>query len=299
MSLPLNALRAFAAVYETGGIRPAGRKLNVAHSAIAKHLRELELLVGQPLLERAEGSRSLQFTATGEQLGERALKSLGELEKAWLSAKETKRSNEVVISAAPSFAALWLLPRLPSLAEAYPEIQVSVLAEQRRRDPTDEGSDLAIRMGRLRDGEKGALLMDETLAPVTSPNLLREKWGQRWEGRDAQDLNALPLLHDRDPQAGWDLWNDSYGRGKLDLSRGPRFSSSDLVLRAAKQGQGVALARLRLAADDLASGALVFLFKQEKLELPDAYWLIESSRSNNRNCRAVERVKEWLFRANE
>ena len=40
--LPLNALRTFAAVYETGGVRPASRALNVAHSSVSRHLRELE-----------------------------------------------------------------------------------------------------------------------------------------------------------------------------------------------------------------------------------------------------------------
>ena len=44
--LPLSALRAFAAVFETGGVRPAARALQVTHSAVSRHVRELEAKAG-------------------------------------------------------------------------------------------------------------------------------------------------------------------------------------------------------------------------------------------------------------
>jgi len=47
--LPLSALRAFAAVYEAGGVRPAARALQVTHSSVSRHLHELEAWLGVAL----------------------------------------------------------------------------------------------------------------------------------------------------------------------------------------------------------------------------------------------------------
>src|SRR5258708_37326435 len=84
--------------------------------------------------------------------------------------------------------------------------------------------------------------------------------------------SGLRLLHDRDPHASWEAWRRAYGPPALDVRRGPRFTSSDLVLRAAAQGQGVALARHRLAQDDLATGALLRPVAGRSVDLGPAYW---------------------------
>ncbi|MER0240225.1 LysR substrate-binding domain-containing protein [Fulvimarina sp. MAC8] len=294
--LPLNSLRAFAAVHLAGGIRPAGRALGVSHSSVARHVAELEALVGAPLVERDDGARALAFTPLGERLGQEAAKSLGALDRTWSAAREQRSANAVTISAAPSFAALWLLSRLPRLAEAHPRIEVSVLAEQRLRAPEEEGSDLSIRMGRPRKGERAIALMDDGLVPVASSRLLAKaraaRGGPTGGATVATLLRDLPLLHDRDPNAGWSMWTERHGPGDADLASGSRFSSSDLVLRAAKQGQGVALARLRLAEDDLASGTLERL-SDETVLLPNAYWIVLRDEGTNRA--SIRAVRDWLI----
>lgn len=293
--LPLNALRAFVAVHRTGGIRPAGRLLGVAHSAVARHLRDLEALLGTPLIEPERDGRTLVFTAAGERLGTTASAALGKIDQTWGDLRERRSTNAVTISATPSFAALWLLPRLGRLAEALPGIEVSVLAEHRVRDPADEGSDLSIRMGRIRSGETGEPLMDDALTPVAAPRRLAQaraaRGGPTGNGHPAALLHDLPLLHDRDPNAGWALWAQHHCALNRDLDRRPRFASSDLVLRAAKLGQGVALARLRLANDDLRSGALERL-SEASVMMPDAYWLI--GRTDRQERARVQAVRAWL-----
>lgn len=298
--LPLNALRAFVAVYRTGGIRPAGRALGVAHSAVARHLRELENMLGAPLIERERDSRALAFTATGEALGRTASETFGSLDLAWTEAQERRPANAVTISAAPSVAALWLLPRLARLAEALPSVEVSVLSEQRVRDPSEEGSDLSIRMGRPRLGERAEALMDDVLTPLAAPTLLMRaraaRGGPTGDGRVMTLLHDLPLLHDRDPNAGWLQWIEQHGPADLDVARGPRFASSDLLLRAAKLGQGVALGRLRLAEDDFRAGALERLSEAEVI-LPNAYWLI--ARVDRAERSSVQAVRRWLMAEGE
>lgn len=294
--LPLNALRAFAAVHLAGGIRPAGRALGVSHSSVARHVAELEAHVGAPLIDRGSEGRALAFTPLGERLGQAASKTLGSLDRTWTAARERRLANAVTISAAPSFAVLWLLPRLPRLAEAHPRIEVSVLAEQRVRAPSEEGSDLSVRMGRPRRGERAVPFMDDALTPVASPRLLARARAGRSRSPGGASVAALlrdlPLLHDRDPNAGWSAWTEHHGPAGPGLAQGPRFSSSDLVLRAAKQGQGVALARLRLAEDDIGTGALERL-SDDVVALPDAFWIVMGDEGEGRA--SVRAVRDWLM----
>jgi LysR family glycine cleavage system transcriptional activator len=79
----------------------------------------------------------------------------------------------------------------------------------------------------------------------------------------------------------------------LNLQRGPRFASSDLLLRAAAQGQGVALARHRLAVDDVAAGPLVRPFGERMLRIENAYWVVRTDRAPRH---AVATVIAWLER---
>jgi LysR family glycine cleavage system transcriptional activator len=107
----------------------------------------------------------------------------------------------------------------------------------------------------------------------------------------------MRLLHDRDPNTSWQLWRQKYGPAALDVRRGPRFASSDLLLRAAAQGLGVALARDRLAQEELASGALVRPFETRAIDLGVAYWIVRPRGSAPRE--AVKILVAWLRREAE
>ncbi len=287
--LPLNSLKAFVAVYESGGIRPAARQLGVAHSSVSRHLRELEKWLGIDLFERHEGTRALAFSPQGEALGRAGGESLKTLALAVKAIRETPRRNSVVLSTTPSVASLWLLPRLPSFQKAYPGIELSVTAEQKLIDPSDNRADLAIRMG---NGPWPRLicdpLMDDELYPVLSPTL----WKKAGKPTKPEELKHLPLLHDRDPNTPWTLWLAAHSGLDMDTNTGPRFSSSDLVLRAATQGLGVCLARGRLAADEIASGGLIKPFGDRHITLANAYWIVRSPYAPENT--AVRPVTTWL-----
>jgi LysR family transcriptional regulator, glycine cleavage system transcriptional activator len=271
MRLPLNSLRVFATVYAEGGIRRAARKLGIAHSSVSRHLTELDAWLGVTLINDYGGRRGISFTPPGEALGRAMLASLREIERAVASLRESKSARSVTISAAPSFAARWLLPRLPRLEQSNPHLEVSVVVDQRIEDLEAGRIDLAVRMGRGPWPDvRCEALMDDMLYPVMSPALFEAS------GRPSQpaDLLGMRLLHDRDPHASWQAWKQAHGPDLLDVLAGPRFTSSDLVLRAAMQGQGVALARHRLAFDEVASGALVRPIKGVGVALGPAYWIV-------------------------
>jgi LysR family transcriptional regulator, glycine cleavage system transcriptional activator len=289
--LPLHALRAFASVYLHGGVRAAARELRIAHSSVSRHLAELERWLGVKLTRPGVDRRRLAFTPQGEALGKTTLASLGEIAQAAAALREARSSQSVTISAAASFAVRWLLPRLPAFEQAFPRLEISVVVERRLDDPESGGIDLAIRMGRGPWADvRCEPLMDDALYPVMSPAY----WKKSGRPREPGDLAGLRLLHDRDPHASWEAWRRAHGPASLDVRRGPRFTSSDLVLRAAAQGQGVALARHRLAQDDLATGALLRPIARRSVDLGSSYWLVTRHQGPDRP--AVATVVAWLRR---
>jgi LysR family glycine cleavage system transcriptional activator len=93
--------------------------------------------------------------------------------------------------------------------------------------------------------------------PVCSPRLSRSL-------RSPADLRAQVLLHDevRAAHGGWAEWLRAAGVPGVDARRGIIFTDAHLMLQAAADGQGVALARSALAAGDLAAGRLVRPFEE-------------------------------------
>jgi LysR family transcriptional regulator, glycine cleavage system transcriptional activator len=269
--LPLIALRAFASVYAHGGVRPAARELGIAHSSVSRHLTELQRWLGVELVRAGGGRRPLAFTAQGETLGKAATSALGDLAQAVSAVRESRSARSVTVATAPSFAVRWLLPRLPDFERAFPRLELSVLVDRRREEPEAGVVDFAVRIGAGPwPGLRCEPLLDDLLYPVMSPSY----WQRAGRPRDPARLSRLRLLHDRDPHASWQAWRRTHGPPSLDVSKGPRFTSSDLVLRAAAQGQGVALARHRLAADDVAAGVLVRPFGERSVEIGPSYWLV-------------------------
>lgn len=269
--LPLNALRAFALAIQHGGVRAAARELGISHSAVSRHIAELERWLGVSLFERGNGTRGLVVTAQGRQLAAVASQSFADLARATGAVREQRSAHAVTISTTPSFAARWLLPRLPALERAHPRLEVSVVVDQRLDDPHASTSDFAIRTGQGPWPDVDAEpLMGDALYPVMSA----AAWEAAGQPSRPEALRELRLLHDRDAGTSWQRWRQQVGPPDLDVRAGPRFASSDLVLRAAASGLGVALARHRLAADDVATGALVRPFGDRHIAIENAYWIV-------------------------
>ena len=289
--IPLNALRAFALTVRHGGVRSAARELSVSHSAISRHIGELERWLGAPLIERGASTRGLLVTAQGDRLATAALDALRDIGLAVDAVRELRPAHAVAISTTPSFAARWLLQRLPALERAHPRLEVSLHVDQRLDDPHASTSDFAIRSGRGPWPDVIAEpLMGDALYPVMSPAF----WEAAGRPTDSGALRGLRLLHDRDASASWQLWREAFGPADLDVRSGPRLASSDLLLRAAAQGMGVALARHRLVQDDLASGLLVRPFGEHHIALEASYWVVTPQRTHVRD--AARTVIAWLRR---
>ena len=288
-ALPLNALRALAAVYSHGGVRAAADELGIAHSSVSRHLAELEALMHVTLRDPDARPRTFALTPQGAALGQAALSAMQILQRALETSLEAKAHRSVTVSTTPSFAARWLLPRLGDFEARHGSIQVSVVVEQKMENLAAADIDLAIRMGQGPwKGMDCEPLMDDLLYPVMSPKY----FAASKKPRVPKQLKGLRLLHDRDPNAAWNAWRAAQGPPDLDVRSGPRYTSSELVLRAAALSQGVALARHRLVGNEIESGALLRPFPDRFITLPDAYWIVMPFRSRNRS--EVAKLATWL-----
>ncbi len=140
--------------------------------------------------------------------------------------------------------------------------------EQNRTDFQTSRVDLALRMGAGPWPDLHCIpLMSDRLIAVASPNLVPEAL------TCAEQLAEYDLLHDQDPSAQWLRLFTENQLALVDLSKGMRLSSSDLLLSSAIHAQGVALVSERLAHDDIAQGKLIRVLK-ESVELGSYYWLV-------------------------
>ena len=279
---PLGAVRAFEAAARLGSIVTAAAELGVTHGAVSRQVKALESWLSAPLFERRAGR--LELTETGESYATAVAGSLDLLDVATREAMARSQERVVRINTTASFAARWLVLRLPRFRQRHPGIDIWISEAQTLVEPRPGGAcDVAIRTGPGPHGPgvKAEPLMDERLFPVCAPALEKGLSQPR-------DLKGVTILHDEDPRAEWSKWLVAVGLDGTAFQHGPRFANSSLLLQAAVDGQGVALARERFAAADLTAGRLVRPFA-EAVSIGTAYWLIlpkrgELSRSARTFC---------------
>jgi LysR family glycine cleavage system transcriptional activator len=180
---------------------------------------------------------------------------------------QRQTSGVLTVSTSPDFAAKWLVHRLGRFAEAWPDIDLRVSATTHHVDFAREEVDVAVRHG---DGKWPGLdavrLCSERLFPVCSPKLLS---GDRIA--TAAHLLRFPLLRLEDWKT-WTRWFDAAGVTDP-VAHGPVLNRASMLIDAAVDGQGIALARTALAAWDLINGRLVRP-TDISLLMSNTYWIV-------------------------
>ena len=303
---PLNALKAFESAARHMSLKRAAQELSVTPAAISHQVKALEDYLGVKLFRRL--NRALELTAAARAALPKLRDGFDSLAQAVAAMRPQTDSGQVTVSAAPSFATRWLMPRLHRFFASHPEIDVRVSARMRlvtrggqnsvaERTTIDnwlEESDLAILYGH---GDYPGVRVDKllalTIAPICSPRLVQ---GEN-PLRQPQDLSHHTLLHDDtgtlyDGIAFWDVWLRAAGVSDVDASRGSHFSHAVLALEAASDALGVVATFPLLAAAGLAAGRLILPFELQ-VPLQSAYYLVCSETAELRP--AVAAFRDWLL----
>jgi DNA-binding transcriptional LysR family regulator len=302
-------LRAFEAVARHLNFRAAGEELSLTQSAVSRQIQALEDEVGTALFLRH--TRAVELTSAGTQLLRATGVALERVDAAVRQIRQSAGRKSVAITTWASFASMWLIPRLEAFQREHPDIDIRIDASDATVDLATADVDLALRYVVPQAAPPGAIrLFGEQLTPVASPWLLKEHRLDRVE-----DLAKMTLIEAGDAHRTrhlewltWQRWLDQFGhtappgkatRGakaavphKLTPQRWLYFNYAHQIVQAALTGQGVALARLPLVAESLASGALVEPLPHTRMDSPLAYWLMVAPRSTLRP--EVKAFCDWL-----
>jgi LysR family glycine cleavage system transcriptional activator len=288
---PLNAIRAFEAAGRHLSFTAAADELAVTPAAISHQIKTLESYFGVRLFERL--TRRLVLTSDGRSYLPVVSQAFDRLAEASVRLSDRGVRGLIRVSTMPSFAARWLVPRLAGFRRLHPEVDVDVHASTEKVDLWAGEFDLAIRYGGGRwDGLKSELLLREDVFPVCSPALLDGDHPLR----HPSDLRFHTLIHDgapgsSEPWLGWAAWAGFLGIDGIDVSRGPRYNDSNLIMQAVLAGEGVAIGRTVILGNDLAAGRVVRPFPHSRRAEFSFYVLYAPGAADRAKVRAFT---DWI-----
>lgn len=250
---PLSALRAFAALAETGSFSRAGDALNVSHAAVSQQVRALEERLGVLLVVRG-GPRG-RLTAEGERLAQALEGAFRGIAQAVDELTGADAGRPLQVTTTSAFAANWLMPRLSEFRHLHPDVELMLNPTSQIVELTPGGVDAAIRFGKGDwRGHDSELLVATSMVLVGAVSLLADR-----TIREPSDILELPWLQELGTS---EMSNWLRDRGVI----APRKESvihlpGHLVLEGVRNGDGVSLASRVVLERELASGRIVALFE--------------------------------------
>ncbi|MBP2315809.1 LysR family transcriptional regulator [Azospirillum soli] len=250
----LDDMLAFIKVVDSKSFTAAAERLNLSKSVVSRRIAELENRLGARLLNRT--TRKLSLTEVGQAYYDRCTRILADLEEAEQAVADLHAAprGRLRVNAPVSFGILHLAPAVAEFLERYPSIEIEMDLNDRYVDLIDEGYDLAVRIGRLRDSS----LIAKRLAPnrqvvCASPAYL-EKHGTPQTPEELSNHNCL--IYTNVPTA--EQWQFRVGdqTRNVRVSGSLRANNGDLLREAAIAGVGIIVMPTFLCGDALAKGEL-------------------------------------------
>ncbi|MDB5654874.1 MAG: hypothetical protein JWQ94_2487 [Tardiphaga sp.] len=263
---PLNPLHVFDVAARLLSFTRAATELRVTQPAISRQINTLEGFLGVRLFERDK--HGLRLTSEGEQFQRQIAPAFQIIANATTSLMSTGKAEPLKIRVYTTFAAKWLIQRLPSFYVAYPQIRLNISNVVAPIDFEKDKVDLAIQFGTGHwPNVDCELLFKDLIQPVCSPKLLA---AHRLVELD--DLKKVQLLHSHYRRADWPDWLMAVNRPDLLTDVGVSFPSSVLTYHAAAEGVGVAMGQLHLLRNEIRDGTLIPLF-DAPFERPLAHYV--------------------------
>lgn len=147
----LERMRSFVRVAERGSLSAVARELGIGQSTVTRHLRELEVAVGVPLLSRT--TRRVTLTDEGSRYYAHSVQVLRLVEQAGDDARGArgKPAGRIRISSTAAFGVLHVSRLVFAFQDLYPDISIDLNLTDERIDLVREGVDIALRLGPLTD----------------------------------------------------------------------------------------------------------------------------------------------------
>ena len=252
---PLSQLRAFAAFAEAPSLEQAGAAIGVTHAAISQQIRALEAHLGLPLVER--GGRKLALSPEGRQLADALAAGFGQMAATIASLTGADRNAPLRITTTPTFAAGWLMPRLSDFRARHPGIDLAIDPSSDNRE-IGRDADVGIRYGNGHwPGLEAQLILQSSIVVVAAPALVSGIGPV-----DLDHLAGLPWLQElgtSEVTAFMEAQGIARREGAAILSM-----PGNLMMDAARDGQGVAVIARAFVERDIQAGRLRLLMEDDE-----------------------------------
>ncbi|WP_034410523.1 LysR substrate-binding domain-containing protein [Derxia gummosa] len=274
--ISLANLRGFEAAARLLSFTLAGEELHLTQSSMSRQIQALEEEIGRPLFVRRV--RELELTLAGQKLHRVVRAALGELDRCVAEIRGEAERQRVSLTTWPSFASLWLVPRLSAFARLHPGIDLRIDSGDSVLDMVAEELDLAIRYCRDDQAPRNAIrLLDEELTPAISPALLERVGGLATPA----DLARCTLLvlddgFQSSVENAWERWLELAGVPALQPAGRLLFNFVDQSMVAAVRGQGVVLGKSQFLRDYVERGELLMPFADVRLPSRYGVYLVVS-----------------------
>ncbi|WP_347310766.1 LysR substrate-binding domain-containing protein [Defluviimonas sp. SAOS-178_SWC] len=266
----------------------AAEELNVSRVAVSQQIKALESYLGVILFRRE--NRALSFTQVGQRYHYEIAAALERAAGATTDIVRKPDNKILVVTATTGFATYWLMPRIGTFRQQYPEIDLRFVVSDRYLDIAEESIDIAIRYGAPPAANVNyEYLQEEVIAPTCAADFITP-------GRILcpEDLEAFPLIHldgPYDQQTRWQNWFEVNGRKGFRLKGGITVNTYTNLVQAVLDGQGFALIGTPLMETFLSSGKLVQPVLAKPIKRRSFYLAIPTTR---RPTLAAEAFISWI-----
>ncbi|KIC38121.1 transcriptional regulator [Ruegeria sp. ANG-R] len=283
----LRALQAFDETATQSSLTKAADVLHVTHGAISRQIKLLELHLGVALFHRRPNG--VELTKAGERLHQSTRGAFSTLQLGVSEVRRLHHRQSLTVSLSTSLALKWLVPLLNSFQQEHPGIALLLDTNDAFADFDTSEVDVALRFGKPGwDGLYHEQVRQEELVVVAAPSFVE----RIRLPMHAEDVASLPLLHDAF-NVGWESWAAQVGLSADRInSQSIKYVDSAVLLEAAIDGQGVALARHLLAERDLKLGRLVRL-DESRVPLDRGLYFV--CRPGDQEQVTVRIFKKWLM----
>lgn len=253
----LSQLAVLATVAQCGSFRGAARELAIAPSAVSHAVSSLEARLGVRLLSRS--TRSVAPTEEGAQLLERLRPALSEIDLALETAIEARDrpAGNLRLTVPRTAAQLTLAPRLGAFAQAFPDIVLEIVVEDRFTDVVEGGFDAGVRLGESLQRDMIAVRIGPPIrgAVVAAPSYF-ETMPRPLHPRDLAGHRCVRFRFSSGVLYRWEFEKDGE---ELEIAvAGPLIVGEDrLNVEAAINGAGLAFVFEGYVREAIAEGRLV------------------------------------------
>jgi len=279
--MDIEALKVFVEVMRAGSFAAVARQHDVDPSSISRTIAVLEAQTGFRLFQRT--TRRLAATEAGALYFERMQPIMDEMDRANLEARDivAAPSGRLRVTASVAFGAIVLVPLLPRLRAAYPELDIDLVLSDALVDIIAEKIDVALRLGQRVDSAFiSTQLMRTRYRVCASPAYVKAAAKLRQPSDlSAHDCLVFPLPGYR---SLWKFRCQSGAITEVPVNGAVSISNSLALHRAVRDGLGPALLANWIVDDDIRRGTLVELFPKFEASATDfdtAAWILYPSRA--------------------